>query len=60
MTRKQLQQAIALKTGESLRTIRRRGFSIVKPKVTDFDPEPNQRPPQIVDWDEADRERRRA
>jgi hypothetical protein len=60
MTQKELDRAIARQTGESARTIRRRGFSIVKPKVKNFDPEPNQLPAQIVDWDEADARRRSA
>ncbi len=60
MTQQDFYRAIARRTGESLKTLRRRGFSIVKPKLKDFDPEPNQLPAQIVDWDEADRERRAA
>ena len=60
MTQKELHRAIARQTGESSKTIRRRGFSIVKPKVKNFDPEPNQLPSQMVDWDEADARRRSA
>lgn len=60
MTQQELDRAISRRTGESLKTIRRRGFSIVKPTLKDFDPEPNQLSPQVVDWDEADRERRAA
>ncbi len=51
MTQAQLEAALAEATGESVRTIRRRGFSIIDPRVGDFDPEPNDLPPQIVDWD---------
>jgi len=58
MTQKELNRAIAGRTGESLRTIRSRGFSIVKPRKKDFDPEPNLLPPQVVDWDDADANRR--
>lgn len=60
MTQQELDRAISRRTGESLKTIRSRGFSIVKPKLKDFDPEPNLLSPQVVDWDEADRERRAA
>lgn len=45
---------VAQATGESLRTIQGRGFSIVNLSCSDeaFDPEPNQLDPQLVDWDE--------
>ncbi len=60
MTQWELNQAIASKTGESLRTIRRRGFSIIEPLRT-FDPEDgNPTEPQIVDWDELDAVRGRS
>jgi hypothetical protein len=58
MTQQDLDRAIAHRTGESLNTIRCRGFSIVKPQVQDFDPEPNWLSPQVIDWDEADARRR--
>jgi hypothetical protein len=60
MTQQELESAVAEATGESLRTIRRRGFSIVDPSEGDFDPEPNILPFQVVDWDQADRQRRAA
>lgn len=60
MTQQDLDRAIASRTGESLKTIRRRGFSIVKPQLKNFDPEPDLLPAQVVDWDEADRKRRAA
>lgn len=60
MTEQELNRAIARKTGESLKTIRRRGFSIVRPKRENFDPEPNLLPPQVIDWDQADAQRRAA
>jgi hypothetical protein len=59
MTRKQLEQAVADRTGESLREIRRRGFSILRPD--DLDPEPEIYAfPNVVDWDAVDRDRQRA
>ena len=51
MTQQDLDQSVAHATGESLHTIRRRGFSIVNPDLLDFDPEPNSLPAQYVDWD---------
>jgi len=57
MTQQQLDRLVSEATGEDLRAIRRRGFSIANPIEVDFDPEPDQRPPQWVDWDQLDRER---
>jgi hypothetical protein len=51
MTQAQLEVALSEATGEPVRTIRRRGFSIMDPRTSDFDPEPNDLPPQVVDWD---------
>jgi hypothetical protein len=45
---------VARATGESRREIRRRGFGSVDPRNVDFDPEPNDLSPQIVDWDELE------
>ena len=52
MTQLQLDRAVAKATGESLREIRHRGFSIADPAVVAFDPEPDNLPPQFIDWDE--------
>jgi hypothetical protein len=60
MSQHELDSAVAQATGESLRTIRRRGFSIVDPEVVDFDSEPNCLPAQTVDWDALDARRRAA
>jgi hypothetical protein len=57
MTQQQLDRLVADATGEDIRSIRRRGFSIANPVEVNFDPEPDQRPPQWVDWDQLDRER---
>lgn len=51
MSRNRLQRAVARATGETLREIRRRGFGPADPPEVDFDPEPNDLPPQVVDWD---------
>ena len=52
MTQRELHTAVARATGEDLREIRRRGFSLADPEKVDFDPEPDQLPPQIIDWDD--------
>ena len=54
MTQTQLDRMVAKATGEVLSSIRRRGFSIA---TFGIDLEPDQRPPQMVDWDELDRKR---
>lgn len=55
MTQARLDRAVARATGEDLSTIKRMGFSVVDPAQADFDNEPAV--PQIVDWDEVDRQR---
>jgi hypothetical protein len=57
MTQRQLNEAVAAATGESLRQIRQRGFGLADPFEVDFDPEPDDVPPQIVDWDSVDADR---
>ncbi len=52
MTQQDLERAVASATGESLHVIQRRGFRLADPWATHFDPEPDQRPPQVLDWDE--------
>ncbi len=60
MSQQELDSAVAEATGESLRTIRRRGFSIIDPSEDDYDPEPNILPFQMVDWDQLESDRRAA
>jgi len=62
MTQAELEQAVADATGESLQTVRRRGFSIVQPlEVFDPDDACDPQPPQVIDWDAVpDRYARRA
>jgi hypothetical protein len=52
MTQQQIDRAVAKVTGESLCEIRLRGFSIADPAEVAFDPEPDNLPPQVFDWDE--------
>ena len=54
MTQNQIDQAVSIATGESLCDVRRIGFSIADPNETNFDPEPDDRPPMVVDWDAVD------
>ena len=57
MTQTQLEQLVAKATGEDIRAIRERGFSVADPLEVNFDPEPDNLPPQMIDWDELDLER---
>jgi hypothetical protein len=56
MTQRELDRAVACATGEDVTEIRRRGFSMLAPGAK-FDPEPLDLPPQVVDWDELERQR---
>lgn len=61
MSQRDLERELARVTGESLGTIRRRGFSLVPAYPSAFDPEADELgPPQYVDWDEVDAQRQRA
>lgn len=51
MTQAELDRHVAGATGEPLREIRRRGFSLADPIETDFHPEPSG-PVGAIDWDE--------
>tara|TARA_R110002049_G_scaffold119431_3_gene273692 strand:+ start:3851 stop:4072 length:222 start_codon:yes stop_codon:yes gene_type:complete len=57
MTPQDLDRAVATATGEDLRAIRQRGFSLADPLEVDFDPEPDNQRPQTVDWDARELER---
>ena len=57
MTQEQLDQLVAEATGEDVRSIRQRGFSVADLQEVNFDPEPDVRPPLVIDWDDLDRER---
>jgi hypothetical protein len=49
MSQLELNQAVARVTGENLRLISERGFSIADPLDVSYDPEP--RRPLVLDWD---------
>lgn len=59
MTQAELNQAVAEATGESVHTIRRRGFSVVSP-LTVFQPDDTDdyELPNVVDWDALERQQR--
>jgi DNA-binding winged helix-turn-helix (wHTH) protein len=60
MSQEDLDRAVADRTGESIATIRRRGFSIVTP-LSFYDPDGDDlAQPNIVDWDQLDAQRSRA
>tara|TARA_R110000868_G_scaffold149766_1_gene372470 strand:+ start:192138 stop:192395 length:258 start_codon:yes stop_codon:yes gene_type:complete len=51
MTQQDLDNAVASVTGEDIHAIRKRGFSLADPLNVNFDPEPDNQSPQIMDWD---------
>ena len=57
MTQQELDDAVCVATGECLSEVQRRGFSIANPLEVDFDPEPDDLSPGIIDWDELELER---
>jgi hypothetical protein len=59
MNQRELEAEVAGRTGESLKTIRRRGFNLVHPNEVQEDFEVP-RDPLVVDWDALDARRRAA
>ena len=57
MTQHELDSAVALVTGEEIDEIQHIGFSLADPDDTDFDPEPDDRPPQPIDGNHTELER---
>ncbi|MEZ6126868.1 MAG: hypothetical protein R3C49_27440 [Planctomycetaceae bacterium] len=60
MTQQEIDDAVCVATGECLCEVQRRGFSIVDPLEVNFDPEPDDLPPNMIDWDELELERNSA
>lgn len=58
MTQNQIEHLVARATGEDLRAVRRRGFSLANPEVVNFDPEPLLRSTHNADCDEYEFDRR--
>jgi len=52
MTQQDLERAVARSTGESLRTIRGRGFNVLTTRLPDIEPA---RRPHVIDWDALQR-----
>ena len=57
MNQSELYRQVARRTGENLHTIHRIGFSIEEPSVQTMDPEPDDLPPNVVDWDQLAKSR---
>ena len=58
MTQADLNRHVASATGESVREIRRLGFSIADTLHVDYDPEPlDEELDKFIDWDVADEQR---
>jgi len=60
MTQASFYRQVARATGESARSIRRRGFSIVDLGQECSRVDEENHPPQWVDWDEVDKQRHEA
>ena len=52
-----LHRSLARKTGESVRTIKRLGFSLLKPEIPGNETDSVDLPPQVVDWDQLELDR---
>lgn len=57
MQQADLDRAVARVTGETVSTIKQRGFLLADAN-SDFDPDPPEYEPNIVDWDELESQRR--
>lgn len=49
--------ALARATGEHVRTLKRRGFSLLERDIRQLDSESIEAPPLMVDWDEVEAQR---
>jgi hypothetical protein len=49
MSQREIEEAVAMATGESLAVVHSRGFGIADPMEVNYDPEP--RRPLVFDWD---------
>lgn len=58
MSQAELDRQVSRVTGESLREVRRRGFSVLSPQLSVFDEDSDELcQPQVLDWDQVDAER---
>jgi len=51
MNEHDLNRSLSRATGESVRTIKRLGFSLFDPGANDTDDDSIDLPPQVIDWD---------
>lgn len=56
MTQRDLDRAVAVATGESLSAVRRRGFRVADRMDVNTDPEPDDVPPQYLEWQQMHEE----
>jgi hypothetical protein len=57
MNQNDLNRSLSRATGESVRTIKRLGFSLFDPGTSDADADAIDVPPQVIDWDQLDLDR---
>lgn len=57
MKQNDLNRSLSRATGESVRTIRRLGFSLFDPAANEADVDSIDLPPQVIDWDQLEHER---
>ncbi|MCI0366362.1 MAG: hypothetical protein L0219_21075 [Phycisphaerales bacterium] len=57
MSQNELHRSLSRATGESVRTIKRLGFSPFDPGANDTDTDSIDLPPQVVDWDRLELDR---
>jgi hypothetical protein len=57
MKQNDLYHSLSRTTGESVRTIKRLGFSLFDPGANNTEPDTIDLPPQIVDWDQLELDR---
>ena len=57
MKQNDLNRSLSRVTGESVRTIKRLGFTLFDPGANDAEPDTIDLPPQVVDWDRLELDR---
>jgi hypothetical protein len=57
MNQNDLNRSLSRATGESVRTIKRLGFSLFDPGANDTDADSIDLPPQVIDWDQLELDR---
>ena len=57
MNENDVYRSLSRATGESVRTIKRLGFSLFDPGANNAEPDTSDLPPQVVDWDQLELDR---